>query len=176
MLCINGCSAGTIGQQAATPTPFEQAHDYETVTVAEIGLSFETPSSWQRIESTWAWSPDSAGQPHVAVQWKDIQPPVEIEAAMLPQNAATLDAEAIELSWGNGRRYTVEVYAAATPSSGKETAARVLAVESHVLIAVAMNGSRRVVDLYASARDAEELLTLQPVLQQMCSSSRLASQ
>lgn len=176
VLSVSACSLWPTDGETATPTP--SANDgtlkYLTVTIAEIGLSFDMRGDWQRLEPAWAWSPDVAGQSRVGVQWKDIQPPVEMEAAMLPQNAVTLDAEPVALSWGQGKRYTVEVYAPATPSSGKETAPQIVAVESHVLIAVVTDGSRRVYDFYASAHDAEELSKLQPVLQHMWTSAQLA--
>jgi len=172
----SGCSSWTTAPESvsATPMPDSDAPNYEIVAIAETGLSFDVPANWQRLEPIWAWSPEIAGQARVAVQWEDIQRPVEMEAAMLPQNAVTLEAESIELSWGQGRRYTVEVYARAVPSRGKESAPQVVAVESQVLIAVVTDSSRRVFDLYASARDAEERSTLQPVLQRMWTSAQPA--
>jgi hypothetical protein len=173
---VSACGLWPADREASTPTP--TANDgtlkYMTVTIAEIGLSFDVRIDWQRLEPASAWSPDVAGQSRVEVQWKDIQPPVEMEVAMLPQNAVILEAEPVELSWGQGKRYTVEVYARAAPSSGKETAPQVVAVESHVLIAVASDGSKRVYDFYASARDAEALSALQPELEHMWRSARLA--
>ncbi len=176
-LPASACSLWPPGREAVTPTPSANngTLKYEIVTIAQTGLSFYVPGGWQRLQPAWAWSPDSTGQPRVAVQWKDVQPPMEMEAAMLPQSAVTLDAEPVELSWGQGRRYTVEVYAPAAPSSGKETTPQVEAVEIHVLIAVETDGGTRVFDFYASARDAGELATVQPALEQMWTLAELAS-
>jgi len=170
----SACTLWPTSREISTPTPTanDSTLKYTTVTISEIGLSFDVRIDWQRLEPAWAWSP-VAGQSLVGVQWKDIQPPVEMEAAMLPEHAVVLEAEPVELNWGQGMRYTVEVYATVARSSGKEAAPQVVAVQSHVLSAVVMDGSKRVYDFYASAGDAEQLSALQPVLQHMWTSARL---
>jgi len=176
VMAVSSCAAWTGEQGSPTPASTQPGAtlNYETITIAEVGLSFDAPANWERLDGMLAWSPSDVGQPRVGMQWKDIQPPMEMEAAMLPQNSVTLEAEPVELSWGQGRCYTIEVYAAAAQSGGKETTPQILAVESHVLIAVTTNGGRRVFDLYASARNAEELLSLQPVLERMWTSASLS--
>jgi hypothetical protein len=155
------------------PPREEWSEQYTSVDIPEAGLAVEVPVAWYRFEPAWAWSPYESAVPRVGVWWEDVQPPMEIEAAMLPQNSVVLESEPMELGWASARWYTVEVYASADPSTGSEATPTVGAVEMHVLIVLPHKSGRRVLDLYASARNAEELLTLRPVLEKMVTSATL---
>jgi hypothetical protein len=94
----------------------------------------------------------------------------ELEAALLPQPAQVLETEAVELPWGSGRRFTVEVYGEAVEGAGQ---APVQTVETHVLVVIEQNGVRRAIDVYAAAPSAGQLAEIEDVLQRALSSVAL---
>ncbi len=142
---------------------------YERVTLADAGLSLDVPSGWAQSEPG-VWNPPEDAALRLGVQWLDLQPPMQAEAALLPQPAQILDSEPVELAWGSGRRFTVEVYGEAVEGEGK---APVEAVETHVLVVVELSGGRRAFDVYIGAPDAEQLASLEPVLRRALESVAL---
>jgi hypothetical protein len=144
---------------------------YQEMNIPEAGLVFEVPAGWLRLEPEWAWAPDGANSLRLGVNWMDIQPPQEVEAAMLPTPSQVIHSEPVELGWGSGRRFTVEVYAPA--AQGGDTRAPVQSVETHVLIVVSQGDTRRAFDFYASGQTAEQLAILEPSLQHMLDSAAL---
>ena len=146
---------------------------YQEMNIPEAGLEFEVPASWMRLEAEWAWSPDGANSLRLGVNWMDIQPPQEVEAAMLPTPSQIIHSEPVELDWGSGRRFTVEVYAPA--AQGGDTQAPVQSVETHVLIVVSLGDARRAFDFYASDQTAEQLAILEPSLQHVLTTSALTN-
>jgi hypothetical protein len=139
---------------------------YERVHVAEAGLSLEVPAGWTQIEpGTWTAPEDDALR--LGVRWADLEPPQEPEAALLPQPAQILDSEPVDLTWGSGRRFTVEVYGQAP---GGDEQAPVQAVETHVLVVVELAGGRRAFDVYVEAPGAGQLGILEAVLQRTLAS------
>ncbi|MGC9400131.1 MAG: FG-GAP repeat domain-containing protein [Anaerolineae bacterium] len=134
---------------------------YVRVSIAEAGLSLEVPAAWTEIAPRmWAASEESPWR--LGVRWVDLRPPQEPEAALLPQPAQILEAEAVEIPWGSGRRFTVEVYGEAEEGAGQ---AQVQTVETHTLITVEEEGKRRAYDLYVSAPDTRRLRNLESTLQ-----------
>ena len=146
---------------------------YQEVNIPEAGLEFEVPAGWMRLEAEWAWSPDGANSLRLGVNWMDIQPPQEVEAAMLPTPSQVIHSEPVELGWGSGRRFTVEIYAPA--AQGGDTQAPVQSVETHVLIVVSLGNTRRAFDFYASGQTAEQLAILEPSLQHVLTTSALTN-
>jgi len=144
---------------------------YQEVNIPEAGLVFEAPANWLQLEPECAWAPDGANSLRIGVKWMDIQPPQEVEAAMLPTPSQVIHSEPVELGWGSGRRFTVEVYAPA--AQGGDTQAPVQSVETHVLIMVSLGDTRRAFDFYASGQTAEQLTILEPSLQHMLTTSAL---
>jgi len=144
---------------------------YQEVNIPETGLVFEVPAGWLRLEPEWAWAPDVANSLRLGVNWMDIQLPQEVEAAMLPTPSQVIHSEPVELGWGSGRRFTVEVYAPA--AQGGDTRSSVQSVETHVLIVVSQGDTRRAFDFYASGQTAEQLAILEPSLQHMLDSAAL---
>ncbi len=142
---------------------------YQKVNIPEAGLVFEVPVGWQRLETEWAWSPVGDDGLRLGVNWMDIQPPQEVEAAMLPTPSQVIHSEPVELGWGSGRRFTLEVYAPAAQDD--DTQAPVQLVETHVLIVVGLGDTRRAFDFYASGQTAEQLAMLEPSLQHMLETS-----
>ena len=138
---------------------------YQEVDIPEAGLVFEVPASWLQLEPEWDWSPDGANSLRIGVNWMDIQPPQEVEAAMLPTPSQVIHSEPVELGWVSGRSFTVEVYAPA--AQGDDTQATVQSVETHVLIVVSLKDTRRAFDFYASGQTAAQLAILEPLLQHL---------
>ena len=84
---------------------------------------------------------------------------------MLPNHSQTLQTTPVDLPWGKGTSYRLEVSdpaaAGGQPSS----------FEQHVVVNL---GDKVAYDFCASAPTAEGLAKLQPILQQMLSSVALA--
>jgi hypothetical protein len=136
------------------------------VSLAEAGLSLDVPAAWTEIApATWAASEESPWR--LGVRWVDLEPPQEPEAALLPQPAQILASEPVELAWGSGRRFTVEVYGEAEEGVGQ---AQVQSVETHVLVVVERDGGRRAYDITVSAPDAQRLRNLESTLQRALTS------
>jgi hypothetical protein len=146
--------------------------EVQRVAVFTTGLSVEVPGGWQRLEPEWVWTPDPAGGLRLGVRWTNLTPPQEPEAALLPQNAQIVQSEPVELSWGSGRRFTIDVYGPA--AEGSATQAPVRSVETHVIVVAEMGHTRRAFDLFASAPTAAGLDTLASALQNMLDSSALS--
>ena len=145
-------------------------------TIPDIRLRFEAPVVWQRLDPEWAWTSDANGEMQVGVNWAYLEPPLEMEAALLPQPAQILAAEPMATALGEGRTFTLETYGEAAPSDGNDAKAPVQTVETHVLVAVEQNGQRLGVDFYASAPTAEQLAELDDALQVLISSARWADE
>lgn len=166
----HGSGERAVFAPTSSPTP---APVYQEVNIPEAGLEFEVPAGWLRLEPEWAWAPDGANSLRLGVNWMDIQPPQEVEAAMLPTPSQIIHSEPVELDWGSGRRFTVEVYAPA--AQGGDTQAPVQSVETHVLIVVSLGDTRRAFDFYASGQTAEQLAILKPSLQHVLTTSALTN-
>ena len=164
----HGSGERVVFASAFSPTP---ASVYQEVNIPEAGLVFEAPAGWLRLEPGWTWALDDANNLRIGVNWMDVQPPQEVEAAMLPTPSQVIHSEPVELGWGSGRRFTVEVYAPA--AQGDDARAPVQSVETHVLIVVSLGDTRRAFDFYASGQTAEQLAILEPSLQHMLETSIL---
>ncbi len=151
--------------------PSVPSAEYKPVVVPDLDLTFEVPVGWQRLGSAWAWGPERPSDPYVGVNWVVLEPPMEPEAALLPQPAQILESEPVDLAWSNGRRFTLEVYERAT--EGGEAKAPVRAFETHVLLTIMDGDKRRAIDFYASAPTEAQLATLEPTLQHILASVKL---
>jgi len=149
----------------------ESGLTYQKVNIPEAGLVFEVPAGWLRLEPEWAWAPNGANSLRLGVNWMDVQPPQEVEAATLPTPSQVIHSEPVELGWASGRSFTLEVY---TPAAqGGDTRAPVQSVETHVLVVVSLGDTRRAFDFYASGQTAEQLAILEPSLQNILATSAL---
>jgi hypothetical protein len=141
---------------------------YERVAVPEADLSLELPAGWMPLEpGMWA-APGNEG--HLGVVSMAIQPPVEPEAALLPQPGQVLDSWALSLAWASGRAFVVEVYGEAVQGEGK---APVETVEMHALFVLDQDGSRRAIDIYTSAPAANQLTAIRPAFEHALESVEL---
>jgi len=121
----------------SSPTP---APVCQEVNILEAGLVFEVPASWQRLEPEWVWALNSDNSLRLGLNWMDVQPPQEVEAALLPTPSQVVQSEPVELGWASGRRFTIEVYAPV--AQGGDTRAPVQSVETHVIVVVSLEGTR----------------------------------
>jgi hypothetical protein len=90
----HGSGDRVVSVPTSSPTP---APVYQEVNIPEAGLVFGVPAGWLRLEPEWAWAPDGADSLRIGVNWMDIQPPQEVEAAMLPTPSQVIHSEPIEL-------------------------------------------------------------------------------
>jgi len=172
---LEACPAPQTADVEPTPTASTEPQAQVTYTEVEVigaGLQVEVPDSWQQLSTGWAWSPVGEGLPQIGVAWRDLQPPEEPEAALLPSPSQVLASEPIDLSWGSGRRVTLEVYAPGAEDSDSQ--APVQSVQTHVLIVVQEGASRRAYDLVAAAGSLEELTAIEPIFQHLLDTARLA--
>jgi hypothetical protein len=139
---------------------------YERVTLPPAGLSLEVPCGWTQSELG-MWTAPQDERLRLGVQWADLEPPQEPEAALLPKPATTLESHPVDLGWGSGRWFTVQVFAEAAEGAGQ---APVVAVENHVLVVVQRDGARRAIDVYASAPTGEQLAGLDAAFQRAMAS------
>ncbi|NLE77006.1 MAG: hypothetical protein GX605_09705 [Chloroflexi bacterium] len=135
-----------------------------------VGLATEVPAGWQRLEGTLAWTPPGPSGICLGVHGMALQPPMEAGPALLPQPAQVLDFQAVDGPWGQGRSPTLEVY---TPAQVGDSSPTVESVEMHALFVVQRAGSRQAIDSFASAPDAAQLATLEPLLRHMVGSASL---
>jgi len=176
-LAVNGAAYeyhGSGDRVVFAPTSFPTpAPVYQEVSIPEAGLVFEVPAGWLRLEPEWVWAADDANSRRIGVNWMEVRPPQEVEAAMLPTPSQVIRSETVELGWTSGRSFTVEVYAPV--AQGDDTRAPVQSVETHVLIVVSLGETRRAFDFYASGQTAEQLALLEPSLQHMLETSAKGS-
>lgn len=142
--------------------------------ISEIGLSFAVPGDWVQLEPGTAWAPAGADAIRLGVNWVTLEPPMEIEAVLLPNPAQVLHSEPVELDWAEGRWTTLEVFAPEAEQGPGQ--APVVAVETHVLLTVVRGERRLGIDLYLSAPTAEELDANQQVLDELVESAVLAAE
>jgi len=141
--------------ETATPTA------YRLVEIPEAGMRFEIPAGWVQLTPETVWTPEDDNDLRIGFTWTTLGPPVELEAALLPNHAQIVASEPLALGWGDGRSFTLEVYGTASPGGEQ---APVEAVEIHALIVLSVNGERRGFDFYASAPTVEQLVEIEPVL------------
>jgi hypothetical protein len=187
---LSGCNAPTenavAGPTSAPPTaeslpeepnesaeqpPSADADINRVVMLAQYGPTVEIPASWQQYGNEPVWRPKADELACVGVNWVDLQPPQEAEPALLPQGAQILKSEAVELTWVQGRSFTLEVYA--DDASDGDGRAKVATVEQHLIVVVERESGRRAYDVYAVAESPEQLADIMPVYHHLITSFSL---
>ncbi len=144
-------------EAAADSTPQVGEQPTETREIMALGLRFELPEDFQGMPSDldgqMAYVSRRAPGIQVGVMWRDLEPPMEPEAALLPTPSRVLASDPFEAPWGNGRVVTLELLGAA--EEGQE--APVVAVSRHVLVVRTEDGGRRAVDFFLRAPDEQQL-------------------
>jgi hypothetical protein len=171
--CPQDEAASSSPTPEATEPPASDGMSFQVVEIPQVGLSFEMPADWQRIESEWAWAPGSESALRLGVNGVGLEPPMEPEAVLLPNHAQILDAVPIQLAWGEGRRFLLERYAPAAESDGAEVKAPIEAVEMHALSVIELDGESLGLDLYASAPTAEALAGMEPLFQHVVGTAQV---
>jgi len=159
-----------------TPSPEQGPGSYRTINIEELSLRLEVPAGWERVDSEWAWAPPGRGAHEIqrviiGVHWAGLAPPQEPEAVLLPGPSEIVESEPVDVGWGTGRSYTLQVFESAPEHGG--TRAPVSSVETHVVIVVFRDGGRLGLDFYARADDSEQLTDIQPFLGHMLDSSMM---
>ena len=104
-------------------------------------------------------------------EWMTLAPPMEPEPVMLPGQAQIVDSTPVDLGWAEGRRFTLQVYAAT--AEDEEGLAPVESVQAHVLVTLSRDDERLGLHFYVSAPDAQGLNDLEPELQHVLNTARL---
>lgn len=134
---------------------------YRQVEIPEAGIRFEIPAGWGQLTPETVWTPEDNHDLRIGFTWTTLEPPFELEAALLPDHAQIVASEPLALGWGDGRSFTLEVYGTAAPGGEQ---APVEALEIHALVTLSVDGERRGFDFYVSAPTAEQLAEIGPIL------------
>lgn len=128
------------------------AGGWQEVHLPETGISFEVPADWVKIGQKWSQS----GQPQlfVGVNWATTGGAWS-PASMLPNNGKVVSRESVELGWGAGVRYRIEV---------RGPTGEVNAVEEHLIAPLDQNIAY---DFFAGGPTAQDLDRLQDVYQHL---------
>jgi hypothetical protein len=161
-----------VPQEDEEASAAEPPDAYQRVTVAELGLTFEVPADWLQLGSGYVWAPEERSELRLGFNGVALEPPMEPEPALLPDPAQTVDSQAVDLGWADGRSFTLEVYGPGV--EGGDTKAPVESVQKHVLIVLQRDNGRLGLDFYAGAPEAEALKGLEPALQHVLDTATLA--
>ncbi len=157
--------------ESAEQPPPGDADINRVVMLPQYGLTVEIPASWQQHGNELVWRPSDDESAYMGVNWVDLQPPQEAEPALLPQGAQILESEAVELTWAQGRSFTLEVYGA--DASNGDGRAEVATFEQHLIIVVERESGRRAYDVYAVADSSEQLADMMPIYHHLLTSLSL---
>ena len=150
--------------------PDEDSPTYSSVEVPEAGLSFELLDGWVRQEPEWVWAPEAGSDLLVGLKWLVLEPPQEVEAALLPGPSEIVSVDDVDLSLGSGRQFLVNVFDEAT--EGSEAQALIQSVQSHILVVVQQGESRLAYDFFAAGADADRLAQAEAALEHLIASIR----
>lgn len=79
---------------------------YEQIFVPATGAAVTVPADWNQTE--FRWSPTAEGEPYIGLDWVK----VDLDwspTTMLPAEANLISREAVELDWGEGLRFQLEI-------------------------------------------------------------------
>lgn len=131
---------------------------YEQVFIPATGAAITVPAAWTRTD--FQWSPGSEGTPLIGVVWTEL----DLDwtpTSMLPVGAALISREPVELDWGEGIRFQLEV---------KDADGQLVAIEEHLIAPL----NRTVVyDFYASGATYQDLETVKDAYEMMIASVEL---
>jgi hypothetical protein len=134
----------------------------EAVTLPELGIALQAPAGWAQLEPEMAWQLPGSERGRVGIAWVKLEPPMELEAALLPTPSETYTADTLETPLGQARRFFLAVFEGEAKEGER---APVVGEEIHILLTVEREGARYGEDLYASSNMGQELaLELEPAL------------
>lgn len=143
----------------AAPAAAAAVTSWERVTAREAGLSFEAPKGWQRRGDELVWTNPATGD-RVGMAWTRPTPGWQ-PTQMLPPGAKVVQTTPVDLPWGKGLLYRVELAPAAQGVPP--------AVEAHAVVSL----GKAAFDFYAGARNVEALRRVQTVMMHMLNSVTL---
>ncbi len=139
-------------------TPSSTLGAIQKVSIQDIGLAFELPSSWVRRGDDPVWAPGGDSTGTVGIVWGQRQPGQEPEA-ILPANAVMKGrTEGPQFDWGTAATYKLEVMVPGGQGQVK-------AIETHVLV----RRGELLCDFYASGATEDELTRMETTLQSLLS-------
>jgi hypothetical protein len=156
-----------IGEIAAEPlaASWSPVRVWTPIHVLEAEISVEVPHGWHQRGGEWAWSPSPAGWPHVGLSRREFRE-TEAQQLPLPPAATVLRSTVVELEWGAGTLYTVEI-------PGSSTDCGATACFEHTL--TVPDGFGRTYTFFARTARSDELRPLLAVLGRMYRSAELST-
>ncbi len=137
--------------------------NWQRVQIPDLNVSFDVPSGWHQVGNEWSWSPSTSGQPLIGFNWANTDANF-LPTSFLPANVQIVRTDSVDLGWAKATRYTVNVIdpnnESAPPSS----------VQVHT---IAQTPDNRAYDLFISGHNADEVASLQPVVEHMLTSVRI---
>ncbi|MCB9078533.1 MAG: hypothetical protein H6631_13115 [Anaerolineaceae bacterium] len=131
---------------------------YEPIFIPATGAAITVPAEWTRTD--FQWSPNREGMPLIGVAWTEL----DLEwtpTSMLPEGAELVSREPVELAWGEGIRFQLEI---------KDTDGQLVTIEEHLIAPL----NRTVVyDFYASGSTYQELDAVKDAYETMITSVEL---
>jgi hypothetical protein len=153
--------------------PLAGGLEWASVEVPKAGVVFDVPAGWLHLDPDWRWTPAESSSLHIGFKWMAIEPPVIVEAVMLPDNAVALSREVITLSWTDAEVVTVEVYAPAQPGSGgAEPTPAVARVEVQVIVLATQESGLTAYGFSAAGATLDEAASLRDTVIHMADSLR----
>ncbi|MCB0167043.1 MAG: hypothetical protein KDI79_22640 [Anaerolineae bacterium] len=149
---LPGESDSDQGVLPADDTAFEQ------IFIPATGAAVTVPTDWTRTD--FQWSPTSEGTPFIGVVWTEL----DLEwtpTSMLPDGAELISREPVELDWGEGIRFQLEI---------KDADGQPVTIEEHL---IAPLNRTMVYDFYASGSTYQELETVKDAYETMIASVEL---
>lgn len=143
------------GQGTATPAvgAVPPVTGWETMTIPELGLTFDMPQGWQKQGAEWTWAAPGPGAPRLGIDWQDVTPGWQPDQ-LLPPGAVILSREAGLV--GGVLRATRFVIQAPVDQSDPSA----MPFQTHLVIQV----DTRAYDAFAMARSQKELNELDNLL------------
>ena len=131
---------------------------YEQIFIPATGAAMSVPAAWTRTD--FQWSPGSEGTPSIGVVWTEL----DLEwtpTSMLPEGAELISREPVELEWGEGVQFQLEV---------KDADGQLTSIEEHLIAPL----NRTVVyDFYTSGATYQDLEMVKDAYEAMIASVEL---
>lgn len=146
-------AAGTESMpESASGAPMAEITNWQTVELAELGLSLDVPADWEASSDGMEWAPAGATTPRVGVTTAEMNADWT-PSSMLPDGAQVRDTQLVNLPWAQAQLYTVE-----TSDAAQE------------LHAIVRGPNSQAINFYAIPAPGNDAKSMQPVLDHMLNS------
>jgi hypothetical protein len=184
---VDDSRTDSMAEAVPADEPVATEVSFQRIDEPAIGVRFEVPASWVRLEPEWAWrewnplhpecvwAPNDTVKSRIGMHWVELPPPTEPEMALLPadqRRGDVIDYGPVELDWGAANSMTFEVYG--PPSEDESSEAPVESIQTHVYGIVPQDDGERVfVYFYAKAASLQDLGDIEAPFQHMVISAVL---